>query len=99
MKPEFYMSDDYAGLKTKGAKFYYGYEKALCPICGKISVTNCEDHPDEECEWCFTADIDGLEKIVVPFSRLGAEDRWDVVDCCTIGIGWVLTKYKLVERD
>ena len=98
MKPRFYMSSDYAGLDTKNAKFYYGYEVTKCPVCGKISLS-CSEHPDETEEWCFTATIDGMEKIVVPFSKLGADDMFDVVDCCTIGIGWVLTKYRLVADE
>lgn len=77
MKPDFYTSGDYAGLSTKNASFYYGYEET------------------EDDEWCFTADIEGLEKIKVPFSKLQAKDQFDCVECLMVGIGWVLTKYNL----
>ncbi len=48
----------------------------------------------ENDEWCFTADFDDVH-IKVPFSKLGAKDQWDCVECLMIGIGWVLTKYRL----
>lgn len=81
MKPNFYYSDDYAGLATDNAKFYYGYETQINE------------------EWCFTAEIKGFDKIVVPFSRLKADDQWECVDCLMVGIGWILTKYKLMESQ
>ena len=49
-------------------------------------------------EWCFVAKLDGVEKqIEVPFSKLGAKDQWNCVECLMIGIGWVLTKYNLAR--
>lgn len=79
MKPEFYEASDYAGLKFDGGSFYYGYEHTV------------------DDEWCFVADLEGIDKIVVPFSKLGLppDDQWECTKCLMMGIGWVLTKYKI----
>lgn len=50
---------------------------------------------DENGEWCFTAKF-GDENIKVPFSKLKADDQFNCVECLLIGIGWVLTKHKIV---
>jgi len=90
-KPSFVEASDYAVLECKHGRFYYGYE-------------NPEIDDDGEEEWCFRATISEKTvqpemqsvEIVVPFSKLGAKDRFNCVECLMIGIGWVLTKYALV---
>jgi len=56
-------------------------------------VTSGEDE-----EWCFSATFDG-EKIIIPFSKLGAKDMFDVTTCLGVGIGWILAKYKLIAVE
>ncbi|MGD9157198.1 MAG: hypothetical protein PVG39_02205 [Desulfobacteraceae bacterium] len=53
-----------------------------------------EETSGENDEWCFSAKFDGVE-IVIPFSKLGAKDMFNVNNCLLVGIGWVLAKYKL----
>jgi len=78
-EPRAYFAGDYAELSCENAKFYYGYEVE-----------------DEEGRWCFTADIKGVDgTITIPFSKLGVRDMFDVPTCLTVGIGWVLTRYKI----
>lgn len=79
-KPDFYCSSDYAGLTTRVASFYYGYEVLS---------------DDEDAEWCFEAIITGKQTIKIPFSKLGCKDQFDVVACLMMGIGWVMAKYNL----
>lgn len=58
----------------------------------------CEDHPEADRDWCFTANLPGIsEMIVIPFGKLGTTDMFDVVENLNMGIGWVLAKYKLTE--
>jgi len=98
-KPEFYHGSDYCGLKAKNAFFYYGYEVSKCVECGNINDGEyCDSCEDAESEWCFEANIEGIDnKIIIPYSRLGVDgDMFDVVECLGAGIGWVLAKYKLV---
>jgi hypothetical protein len=45
-------------------------------------------------DWCFVAKFDG-KKIVIPSSKLGVRDEFDVATCLLVGIGWVLAKYQL----
>jgi hypothetical protein len=93
-KPKFYSASDYAGLNTKDASFYYGYEYSICHICGKKNNGEyCDDHPESDRDWCFTASFDGKE-IVIPFQKLQHSDMFDVVGCLLVGIGWVLAKRK-----
>ena len=81
-KPDFYYSDDYAGLSFKNGNFYYGYE-----------TTSGDDD-----EWCFVAKFND-EVIIIPHSKLGTEDQFDVVENLNIGIGWILAKYELTESN
>jgi hypothetical protein len=93
-KPDFYYSDDYAGLTFDGGSFYYGYEHSKCLECGKILQEGskyCDECEDAESEWCFEAKFDGSE-ITIPFSKLGAKDMFDVLDCLNIGIGWIFAQ-------
>jgi uncharacterized OB-fold protein len=98
-KPDFYHASDYAGLSFKNGSFYYGYEHTVCLECGKTNNPGheyCDVCEDADRDWCFVATLDG-EEIVIPFSKLGAEDMFDVVDCLMVGVGWILAKYKLVS--
>jgi len=45
-------------------------------------------------EWCFTAKFNG-QKIKIPSSKLNVKDPWNCGECLLMGIGWVLTKYKI----
>lgn len=60
-----YGSDDYWGLSVGKYKFYFGYEKLTCLQHGDRNCS-CEDK-----EWCFTADIEDVEVMRIPESRLG----------------------------
>jgi len=97
-KPDFYYASDYAGLSFKGGGFYYGYEHSVCKECGKKNEGEyCEEHPDADRDWCFTAKLPNEEKeVIIPFSRLGTKDMFDVVSNLNTGIGWILAKYDLV---
>lgn len=79
-RPDIGISDDYAVLKAKNARFYYGYE------------CTADD------EWCFEAKFNG-QSIIIPQSKLGVKDPWDVVENLLAGIGWVLARYKLGIDD
>jgi len=80
-KPDYYVASDYAGLTFEGGSFYYGYEETM----------------GEDEEWCFVAKIDGLPEIKIPSSKLaGIKDQDECAINLAIGIGWVLTKYKLL---
>ncbi len=99
-RPAFYAASDYAGLRFNGGSFYYGYEHSVCKECGKTNKPgneSCEDHYDADRDWCFTASIPGKhEMIVIPFSKLGTKDMFNVVENLNVGIGWILAKYNLV---
>ena len=98
-KPYFYVASDYAGLRFRGGEFYYGYEKSVCLECGtKNKDEYCSKCEDADSEWCFSAKFDDKE-IVIPFSKLGCKDMFNVVDCLNTGIGWILAKYKLTLSD
>ncbi len=100
-RPDFSRSDDYAVLSFNGGSFYYGYEHSMCLECGKRALPgneSCDEHEDAGRDWCFTASIPGKhEMVVIPFSKLGTSDMFDVVNNLNIGIGWILAKYNLVE--
>ena len=93
-KPSSYEASDYAGLVTDNAKFYYGYEDTWCPEHGFSPDCECDNK-----DWVFAAEIEGRDPIRIPFRKLGAEDRFECRDCLLMGIGWVLTKYKLDLSD
>ena len=95
-KPDFYVASDYAGLRAKNASFYYGYEKTACSVCGQFSDngSSCTIHPDADAEWCFVANFND-QRIVIPFSKLGAKHRDDTAECLMAGIGWILARYRL----
>lgn len=99
MKPTFSVNDDYATLHTVNGNFYYGYEESKCMSCGDMIPPGeeCIHCVDKEQEWCFKAMIKGMEDIVVPHSKLCVQDPFDCTECLMVGIGWVLTKYKLCE--
>ena len=48
-------------------------------------------------EWCFVAKFNGKE-IVIPASKLGS-GSFNVEENLLTGIGWVLAKYDLVEKE
>ena len=96
-KPDFYHASDYAGLSFKNGNFYYGYEHSICKECGETNgpgTEYCSNHEDADRDWCFVAKFDGKE-IVIPFSKLGASDMFNVVECLAMGMGWLLAKYEL----
>jgi len=99
-KPDFYVNDDYAGLSFNGGGFYYGYEESVCTSCGEKTGSGseyCDVCEDADREWCFSAKFDSVD-IIIPFSKLKCKDMFDVVDCLNTGIGWVLAKYRLIEK-
>jgi len=96
-KPDFYYSDDYAGLSFKDGGFYYGYEHSICKECGqKNKGEYCETHENADRDWCFVAKFNGNE-VVIPHSKLGTPDMFDVVSNLNMGIGWILAKYNLTQ--
>jgi hypothetical protein len=97
-KPRFFHASDYAGLEFKNGDFYYGYEHSICTECGNTNKGEfCDSCEDVDREWCFVAAFND-EKIIIPFSKLGAKDMFNVIDCLNTGIGWILAKYTLGER-
>ena len=97
-RPDFSIASDYATLSFNGGFFYYGYEVSICLECNKRNTDEvCDEHEDAERDWCFTATFKGVE-IIIPFSKLGCKDMFNVVDCLNTGIGWVLAKYELVLK-
>ena len=84
MKPKFRIPESY------GSDDYAALECENASFYYGYEVT-------ENDEWCFTADFDDVH-IRVPFSKLKAKDQWDCMDCLMMGIGWVLTKYKLTKK-
>lgn len=94
--PKFYKASDYAGLRFKCGSFYYGYEESIC----RNSKSKGDEHGRhcdcDDKEWCFLAKING-EETLIPFSKLGCKDMFDVVDCLNTGIGWVLSKWAPIE--
>jgi hypothetical protein len=49
-------------------------------------------------EWCFVAKFTENE-IIIPFSKLGCKDMFDVNNCLLTGVGWILAKYKLSKGE
>ena len=78
---QIYWSDDYAGLSAGSYMFYYGYEETMCL---KHDDCDCEDK-----EWCFTADVDNVEVMRIPESKLKQED---VIGNLLHGIGQFVVK-------
>ena len=90
-RPFVAVSGDYASLTAHNASFYYGYECAV-------------GEGDDE-EWCFEAKFND-NTITIPYSKLVgrtpkrmAPERWDCEQCLLLGIGWVLTKYKIGDDN
>lgn len=48
----------------------------------------------ENDEWCFKATFYETE-IIIPFSKLQADDMFNCKDCLLTGIAWLFQKYKL----
>ena len=87
MSAKFYRASDYAGLSTDGVSFYYGYEAT--------HEGEDFDKDEENYEWCFQATDKQDRMLTIPFSELGADDMFDVIDCLMIGIGTYLETLKL----
>lgn len=80
-----YESSDYAGIETRNANFYYGYERTQYP-----------DNEDDKGDWCFVATIKGLEEIVIPYGSIeGATDMFNCAECLMAGIAMVLDDFTL----
>lgn len=93
---EYYVSDDYIGLRFPGGSFYYGYECCRCEKCKTMLKPGCEacdQHEDAGAEWCFRAIVNGQETLI-PRSALDC-DQFDVVECLLAGIAKYLTKHKI----
>lgn len=79
------VNDDYICMKAAGARFYYGYEVTRCNAAG-------------EEEWCFEF-VKGAMHIVIPFSELGARDKFNVQECFMFGMKCLLERGHLsIER-
>ena len=94
-KPSASNASDYATLHAENATFYFGYEETWCPehgfrddVEGQKSCDGCDT------EWCFVAKLNG-ETVRVQQSKLGASDKWDCRENLLMGIGWVLTKWRV----
>jgi len=80
---EHYVSEDYAGLRTKPIDFYYGYEEQI------------NETEDEDGDWCFRARFKSNDKedIVIPYTELpGKPSMFETTKCLLAGIGFVLEK-------
>ena len=81
-RPTFSLAEDYATMSCESGTFYYGYESTA-----------------DDGEWCFTASVNGINNnIKIPFSLLKAKDQFACGECLMVGIGWVLTKYRISIR-
>lgn len=81
-KPNVYWASDYAGIDVpRVGKFYYGYEETI-------------GSEDEE-EWCFSARF-GNQEVIIPFSKLEAEDQCNCQDCLLHGIAQLISSKRLV---
>jgi hypothetical protein len=88
----FYSASDYAGIQTRNAQFYYGYERTQWP-----------DNEDDQGDWCFVATIQKqkhlngeTEEIVIPFGSIeGATDMFNCDECLMAGIAMILGNYRL----
>lgn len=49
---------------------------------------------DKDGNWCFQAQVNDV-MITIPSSKLKIDSQYDVVENLLLGIGWVMTKYKL----
>ena len=81
-----YESGDYCGMSSGKYQFYFGYEQQMCL---KHDDCSCEDK-----EWCFVADVDGVEAMRIPESRLGQQNRTQNL---LYGIGQFLGQLDTVE--
>lgn len=52
---EIYQASDYAGLEAGSLKFYYGYERVICPVHGFHDQPYCPKNEEQETEWAFVA--------------------------------------------
>ena len=78
------ISDDYAVVSFDSGSFYYGYETAMCDVCGQRGEY-CETH-DIDNEWCFKAVVNETVWIY-PHSELMTNDAFSVVENLLLGIG------------
>lgn len=74
--------------------FYHSSDYAGLSFRNGSFYYGYEETHGEDDEWCFSAKFVGTE-IIIPFSKLGAKDMFDVTDCLMVGIGWILAKYNL----
>ena len=49
---------------------------------------------NEDDDWCFEARFED-EVIIIPFSKLGTDDKFNCVENLMKGIAWLFMKYKL----
>ena len=91
---KYYYSDDSAGF----GPFYYGYETIMSPNTGNIysSISDLEDveGDDSDYEWCFVVKIKGDEDFVLPLSKLGCDDRYNVHEALGNGIAIFMELHK-----
>lgn len=78
---------------TNKPRFFYASDYAGLEFRGGDFYYGYECTRDKD--WCFVTTISG-DEIVIPFSKLGCKNMFDVVDCLMTGVGWVLAKYELV---
>ena len=96
-----YFASDYAGLDTDKARLYYGYERTWCEKHGD-DKSLCDE--DDECDpdWCFVAtfprDHGGYREVVIPSSKLGTHDQFNVAENLLAGLGLLLSQGELIER-
>lgn len=98
-KYDVYTASDYAGLESKNIKFYYGYEHSLCPVCNtKNRGEYCDDHPDEDSDWCFIADFKN-KQVVIPFSKMAVDDKFDTSECLLFGISTFFDTFLVTDSE
>ena len=95
VKLEVVYSDDYIGLDVGGWKFYYGYEKWVCPHgINEKSEKDCKCHEENS---CFTAENNGKE--IVRYTSLELEANGmrqnDVQAYILMGLGKMIAEKKL----
>ena len=77
-----YTASDYAGIRSKHANFYYGYEE--------------QTEDGENCFVADFKENGKDQKIVVPYSKLRTKaDQWNCEECLLAGIALIFAKYGL----
>ncbi len=77
-------------------RFYYSSDYAGIEATNASFYYGYEETKNDE--WCFVAEFNDT-KITIPFSELEAKNEYEVVDCLMAGIAYILSKYRIGEKN